>query len=198
MLQPRVLRLAIKSLFSRPYTTSFPKVEHHPPPGFRGRVRFDAEACIGCGACAEVCPSKCIEVADDLGQDKPVRTLIQDLDACIWCGQCERYCPTGEGIQMTEEFIATGRQPEDFEERVEKDLLLCEVCGEQLAPVDQIRWLARRVGPLAFANPTLMMLSARDLGLVGKSVSAKDGVVHRSDRLKIQCPKCRRETAWKA
>ena len=198
LLQPRVLMQALRAIFSRPYTTDYPAVDYRPPAGFRGRVRFNAEACIGCGACAEVCPSKCIDVVDETDCDSPTRTLIQHVDACIWCGQCERYCPTGEGIRMTNEYVATGRRPEDFEECVEKELLLCEVCGERLAPVDQLRWLVRRLGPLAFANPTLMLMAGQDLGVVEKPVRTEGKHVQRADRLRIQCPQCRRATALKA
>jgi formate hydrogenlyase subunit 6/NADH:ubiquinone oxidoreductase subunit I len=198
LLQPRVLKQALRSIFSRPYTTDFPESDYQPPPGFRGRVRFDVDACIGCGACAEVCPPKCIDVIDDIRRDQPRRTLVQHVDACIWCGQCERYCPTGEGIRMTDEYIAIGSCAEDFEERVDKELLLCEVCGERLAPVDQLRWLVHRLGPLAFTNPTLMLTAGRDLGVVDKPVRAETGTWQRSDRLRIQCPKCRRVTAMNA
>ena len=198
LLQPRVLKHALWAIFSRPYTIDFPNVPYQPPPGFRGRVRFDADACIGCGACAEVCPPKCIDVVDESDCDSPKRRLIQHADACIWCGQCERYCPTGEGIQMTSEYIQVGYKPEDFEERVEKELLMCEVCGECLAPVDQLRWLVRRLGPLAFTNPTLMLMAGRDLGVVEKPVKSESETVQRADRLRIQCPKCRRATALHA
>ncbi len=198
LLQPRVLLQALRAIFSRPYTTDYPNVPYEPPPSFRGRVRFDAAACIGCGACAEVCPSKCIDVIDDEQADPPKRTLVQHVDACIWCGQCERYCPAGTGIQMTNEYLAVGFKPEDFEERVEKELLLCEVCGELLAPVDQLRWLVRRLGPLAFTNPTLMLMAGRDLSVVGEPVKTERAIVQRADRLRIQCPKCRRATALNA
>jgi formate hydrogenlyase subunit 6/NADH:ubiquinone oxidoreductase subunit I len=198
LLQPRVLIQAVRALFSRAYTTDYPKVPYEPPPGFRGRVRFDPQACIGCGACAQVCPPKCIDVVDDETTHPPKRTLVQHVDACIWCGQCERYCPTGAGIKMTSEYIEVGFRPEDFEERVEKEMLLCERCGERLAPVDQLRWLVRRLGPLTFTNPTLMLLAGRDLSVVEEPVKTEGTTVQRADRLRIQCPKCRRATALHA
>jgi hydrogenase-4 component H len=194
-LQPRILSHLIQAVLSPPFRTRFPAEPVEPGAGFRGRVRFHEANCIGCGACAEVCPPKCIDLIDDLDATPPKRRLVQHLDACIWCGQCERYCPTGEGIKLSSEYDCVGFAPEDFEEQVEKDLLLCDLCGSVLAPVDQIRWLIRRLGPLAFANPTLMMFHGRDLGLVDEGVRSDGGDVQRSDRLALQCPKCRRKTA---
>jgi hypothetical protein len=77
-------------------------------------------------------------------------------------------------------------------------LLLCEICGQCLAPVDQLRYLVRRLGPLAFTNPTLMLTAGRDLGVVSQPVKTEGETVQRADRLRIQCPKCRRETALHA
>jgi len=198
LFQPRVLWQALRAIFSKPYTTKYPDVPYTPPPGFRGRVRFDAAACIGCGACVEVCPPRCIDMVDDTDASPPKRELIQHADACIWCGQCERYCPTGEGIKLTSEFVEVGFRPEDFEERIDKELMLCEICGESLAPVDQLRWLARKLGPLAYANPTLMLTAGRDLSVVGEPVKTEGETIQRADRLRIQCPRCRRATALNA
>ena len=99
---------------------------------------------------------------------------------------------------MTNEYIEVGYQSEDFEERVEKELLLCEICGQRLAPVDQLRWLVRRLGPLVFTNPTLMLMAGRDLAVVEAPVTASVSTVGRADRLRIQCPECRRATALDA
>ena len=198
LLQLRVLKLAFKSLFSRPYTTSFPGAPYEPIAEFRGRPRFSEQDCIGCGACAEVCPAKCIDQVDDIKDDNPMRRLVQHLDSCICCGQCERYCTTEKGIRLTNEYDFVGFAPEDFEERVEKELLLCECCGCVIAPVDQIRWLARRLGPLAYTNPTLMLVSQRELAVVDQGVQTDSDSAVRSQRLSIQCPKCRRKTSLTA
>jgi hydrogenase-4 component H len=194
-LQPRILSHLVQAMLSPPYRLRYPAEPVEPVTGFRGRPRFDEANCIGCGACAEVCPPKCIDVIDDLDASPPTRRLVQHLDACIWCGQCERHCPTQVGITLTDEYDSAGFAPNDFEERVEKELLLCELCGATLAPADQIRWLIRRLGPLAFANPTLLMYHGRELGLVDEGVRSGSDDVLRSDRLALQCPKCRRKTA---
>ena len=51
------------------------------------------------------------------------------------------------------------------------------------------------LGPLAFANPTLMGVRGRDLGLVAGDVAPHPDDVTRIDRLAVQCPRCRRKTA---
>ena len=120
-LQPRILAQVARALISPPFPKRFPSEPLEPVEGFRGRPRFDESGCIGCGACAEVCPPKCIDVIDDIEATPPKRRLVQHLDACIWCGQCERHCPTRQGIRLTSEYDCVGFAPEDFEERVEKE-----------------------------------------------------------------------------
>jgi len=197
-MQPRILKQAVKAVFLPAFTTRFPAEPFIPQDAFRGRPRFDADGCVGCGACAQVCPSKCIDVIDDLDSSPPRRILVQHLDACIVCGQCERYCPTREGIRMTREWDFAGFGPEDFEERIEKELVMCEICGDLLAPADQLYWLAERLGPVSFANPTLAMFSGQRLGYVEQGVSNSSVTTLRSDRMAIQCPKCKRQTAGAA
>ena len=197
-LQPRVLGQVVRAVVSPPYRSRYPQQPHVPVAGYRGRPRFDEAGCIGCGACAQVCPANCIDVVDDLQAVPPVRRLVQHLDVCIWCGQCERHCPTRQGIRMSNEYDCVGFAPEDFEESVTKELVLCEICGEVIGTADALRWLARRLGPHAFANPTLMMMTSRALGFVGRGLRSASDETARADRLAIQCAKCRRKTALAA
>lgn len=194
-MQTRILKQAIQAAFSPAFTTRFPAEPFEPQEAFRGRPRFNPDACVGCGACAQVCPPKCIDIIDDLDSSPPRRILVQHLDACIVCGQCERYCPTQNGIRMSHEWDYAGFAPADFEERIEKELVMCEICGDLVAPADQLYWLAEKLGPASFANPTLAMFSGQRLGYVEEGVKNPSESTLRADRMAIQCPRCKRKTA---
>jgi formate hydrogenlyase subunit 6/NADH:ubiquinone oxidoreductase subunit I len=198
LFQFRILKLALTSLFTPAYTTTFPKRPYEPIKEYRGRPRYDKDNCIACGACAEVCPSDAIDVVDDTQAKPPVRRLVHHLDTCIQCGQCERYCTTEKGIKLTNEWDYVGFKREDFLEKTEKELLLCEGCGCVIGPLEQIRWLVKRLGPLAFCNPTLMLTAHRELDVVDAGVPATAAYPARARRVNIQCPRCRRKTALSA
>lgn len=184
----RELKEAIKSLVSRPYTTRFPYKPATPvPKGFRGKPVFSEDDCVGCGACAEVCPVGVIEIKDDKPTAK--RTLTQILDLCIYCGQCERNCITEKGIQLTEEYDMATYDRTTLRGEIEKGLSLCECCGEIIGPTDHIRWIAERVGEAAFTNPTLMLTL-----LETKEIPPKPPIPRRADRIRILCHKCRKVT----
>jgi ferredoxin len=46
-----------------------------------------SDECIGCGACAAVCPTEAISESGD--------KYVIDKEKCIECGACEGECPVG-------------------------------------------------------------------------------------------------------
>ncbi len=52
------------------------------------KINFEKE-CYGCGACAEICPKKCITMKED---EKGFLKASIDLAQCIDCGKCEKVC----------------------------------------------------------------------------------------------------------
>jgi formate hydrogenlyase subunit 6/NADH:ubiquinone oxidoreductase subunit I len=188
----RELKEAIRSLFSKPYTTSFPAKPHIPFPRFRGKPVPDKELCIACGACAEVCPSRAIEVKENLDKTPSTREIIWHYDLCIFCGQCERRCTTEKGVTLSQEFdLATFDRASLFME-VEKELVRCEDCGAVLAPKAQLLWLINKIGPLSSGNFNLIYAAQKELQIAEDiaSPSLEKGNL-RPDLYRVLCPKCR-------
>ncbi|MFC2008798.1 4Fe-4S binding protein [Chloroflexota bacterium] len=117
-----ILKVLLRQLFQTPATNAFP-ARHAPksvkgfldkaakdpsivtppvkvPPGFRGKIAYDREKCIGCQLCVKICPAKAIEFIPD---EKKVKIYIA---RCCFCSQCNDVCPTN-CLTMTDEFLLT-------------------------------------------------------------------------------------------
>ncbi|MBI2875558.1 MAG: FAD-dependent oxidoreductase [Candidatus Tectomicrobia bacterium] len=74
------------------------------------QVDFNAEECLVCGRCAEVCPSDCIQMVDQEGREFQPKTLrepwligrgmLKDDSLCIRCGLCKEVCPVETGMSF--------------------------------------------------------------------------------------------------
>lgn len=190
----RELKEAIIALIRGPYTSAFPKQTHTPHQNFRGRPKFDQENCVGCLACENVCPPGAIAHKDVVKGGHVLRTMIHFSDTCIFCGQCEAACITKKGIQLSNEWELSHFDRKKCEESIDKELLLCEVCGEVVACSDHLIWIARELGELAYSNPTLYMTRLSELGISDQDVKSAVAFSSRSDRMKVVCARCRRKT----
>lgn len=192
----RELKEAIKAIVRGPYTSRFPRVPHQPFDAFRGRPKFYEDECVGCTACAQVCPAHAIDWQDDIKRKK--RILTVRWDTCVFCGQCEANCLSVTGIRLSRDFdLATTKRKELFQ-TIEKSLVLCECCGEGIAPHDQLIWVANKIRPLIFSNASLMLYYLQNKSLSDKEISRINEPALRSDRMLIICPKCRRKAIYKS
>jgi hydrogenase-4 component H len=197
----RELKEAIKALIKGPYTSRFPYEPHQPYDRFRGRPYFHEEDCTGCTACAQVCPARAIDYKDEIKNGRAKRILTVHWDKCIFCGQCEANCLTGKGIILSREFdLATTEKREDLKQTIEKEFVLCDCCGEPVVPYDQYVWVVKRLGPLVFSNSSLILfyLRMQDFSLKDSPVPKETPDFRRQDRIKILCPRCRREAVVKS
>jgi NADPH-dependent glutamate synthase beta subunit-like oxidoreductase len=84
------------------------------------QTAFTESKCIECDACIDVCPTHCLTIAPDPGEDEKVlrqqltapavnpkqavyvsgglpqtrRLMVKDEDVCVHCGLCAERCPT--------------------------------------------------------------------------------------------------------
>ena len=200
VLQFRILKEAIRAAFTGPYTQRFPFEPHKPAEAFKGKPEFHEKDCVGCTACAQVCPARAIAVVDEVENGKPIRKLVLRHDLCIFCGQCEANCITEKGIRLSNEFdLATLSNREEVKSTVEKELVVCQCCGENIAPREHILWVAKKLGPQSLSNTSLMLfnLQSKFLAKQKDSKVSKENLL-RADRIRVLCPRCRREVVIKS
>jgi CBS domain-containing protein/formate hydrogenlyase subunit 6/NADH:ubiquinone oxidoreductase subunit I len=187
----REIREALTSFFSAPYTTKYPAGPAASFAFYRGLPKYDKDFCVGCGTCAQVCPSQAIEVTDDVAAK--TRRLRVDYGSCIQCGQCQEKCITGKGIVNTEAYslsMADVKAPEVYE-TVEKEIVLCECCGEVIACRDHLLWIKERLGAKAYAHPNFLLAGQRLVTDV--SPSQPKSRLRREDQIKDACTACRQK-----
>lgn len=189
----RELREAITSVISKPFTTRFPYEPAPAPDGYRGKGQFNEDECIGCGACAEVCPADAIDKIDDTTASPPVRRLVRHDDICIFCNHCGISCTTKEGIECTPEYELSTLDRSTCERVIEKELLLCDMCGEVISTKEHLQWLARKLGAQRYTNPTLIMVGEERLDLASAEAERGDVEGSRGDIMRVLCPHCRRQ-----
>ena len=194
----RELKEAVISLFSPAYTSSFPRKEHEPFPGYRGKPVVDEQNCVGCLTCANVCPPLAITYSDD--KDRRIRTITRDYGKCIFCGQCQEHCITGKGVKLSDkiyDLAVTDRK--EVVEYQERELLLCENCNAVITTKDHLYYLHRKLGTKAFASILNLNMLNEKLKLEmpeNTKVEVKDGL-KRKDMFNILCPNCLRKVQLK-
>lgn len=111
------LTVTIRYFFSKPVTLRYPEVYYDLPERFRGaqvlkRHEDGKERCVGCGLCAEICPSRAIAMETSEGEDheKVVDSYVIDLGLCIYCGYCQEVCPV-HAVFLGQEFELTVTDP---------------------------------------------------------------------------------------
>lgn len=126
--------------FVKPATILFPAVQPYFPKKFRGPPRYDPETCIGCTACAQVCPSDAITVTEKNGK----RILEVWYGKCTFCARCEEICPT-DSIKLMEIYGTPSSNKFDFMSKVEHDMVKCSICGSYFETVKHVEWVIKKV-----------------------------------------------------
>ena len=187
--------MAVSSTLSgRRFTTRFPAEPCIVPEKYRGKVEFDLDSCVGCGACVNVCPTRALTQVDDIECDKPVRKITYRYDACIFCGNCSENCTTENGVSLSNTWDLAGLDRGAMAETHNFELQMCEKCGVLVGARKHLIWLYERLGPLAYTNPSLLLAKNDELHPGGEEAAPKAQQTERfrtRDFMRILCPKCK-------
>ena len=200
----RELKEAVTAVFSPRFTTKFPAEPCVVPPKYRGKPEFDNDNCIGCGACVNVCPTQALTQSEDLLASPPVRKITQRYDCCIFCGNCQENCTTEKGIKLSNKWdLATMDRNSTIETR-DYELVLCEKCGAIIGTKKHLIWLFEKLGPLAYTNPALLLVTSSELEESSQPIAPKSSLAgeparrsdnadgpRASDFMKALCPRCK-------
>lgn len=192
----RELKEAVIAVFSPRFTSRFPAEPCVVPEKYRGKPEFNLDACVGCGACVNVCPTKALSQDEIIQADTPVRRITLRYDACIFCGNCSDNCTTEYGIKLSNKWdLATMDRSETVESH-EFELQLCEKCGAIVGAKKHLVWLYEKLGPLAYTNPSLLIAKTKELSTTQPDVDKRRQLkigAEPSDFMRILCPKCKCE-----
>lgn len=152
------LALTFKHGVSPSVTRQYPKEKREPFPGSRGlhalvRNPDGKERCVGCGLCAAMCPSQCINIYTSEGDDheKVVDRYEIEVLRCVYCAFCVEACPYG-AVVLTDHYEYAGYTREEF--YYTKEMLL-ENWDKYMANSKGLDYLDRFWGPKSkdFALP---------------------------------------------
>lgn len=106
-------KVAMKNLFSKPSTENFPAVPKEAPEGYRGRIMFHPDKCIGCGLCIRVCSPGAITKIVEKQDDGDKITMEFDLSSCTFCQTCQDFCAKN-AIELLPDYAMIAEDPDDL------------------------------------------------------------------------------------
>jgi len=108
-----------RSLFKKRATVLYPEERDkvHLPEGYRGKLEYYEDKCIGCSLCYQVCPSLTIEMVPEdksrFPRNQAGRRPIFNIARCAYCAQCEDICPT-KAIHLTNQYEVIALDKKDL------------------------------------------------------------------------------------
>lgn len=100
-------------MFSKPSCDMYPFKESIAAEGYRGRISYDPDKCIGCGMCERVCAGGAISRTLEEVEEGTKITLTFNLGSCTFCAHCKDFCTHG-AIQLTQDYHMVATKEEDL------------------------------------------------------------------------------------
>lgn len=112
--------MTLKYMFKRPVTEVYPEKKKDMFTRFKGPTSFVVDQktgdhrCIACDLCAKICPSLCIHIDKERGEDKKFHLVNYKVDytLCSLCSLCIEVCPTDALTHAKDYELSTFSQSE--------------------------------------------------------------------------------------
>ena len=109
------IKEAVSKLLSKTSCAMYPAVPSEAAEGYRGRIIYHADKCIGCGMCERVCSGNAIERTIEKlpeGEGDKV-TLTFNLGSCTFCATCADFC-SKKAIEFSTDYHMIATKEEDL------------------------------------------------------------------------------------
>lgn len=117
----------------RTCTVQYPDERRELPPRFRGMLVNDVTRCIGCLACAKVCPVDCFTIEPEgKGRQRHAKRFVINFYRCCWCALCTEVCPT-DSLYMSQDYETV------YDSRAQ---MIRDFCQDPIPPGPSARELA--------------------------------------------------------
>ena len=126
-------------------TYRYPSERKPVPEGLRGRPEIVFDACIGCGACAHVCPPNALTVEEQ----EEMWKMKLFFGRCIMCGLCEEVCPV-DAVRFSEDYELASTTKEALEVEFQMRRVKCEACGAYFTTERALNYTLSEYGELAY------------------------------------------------
>ena len=117
-----------------------------------GKLRYDEDRCVGCGACAVTCPASAIEITEKAC----LRTFSHLHQRCIGCSRCVEACPE-EALEFMDELDLSKVLEPTPEEKIRSKLLICQGCKRGFIPELQAERMKRRAEERGLKLPDITL-----------------------------------------
>lgn len=104
---------ALTQLFAKTSCAMYPAAPAEAAEGYRGRIVYHADKCMGCGMCERVCSGGAITRTVEKVDEGDKITLTFNLGSCTFCATCADFCST-KAIEFTRDYHMVATKAEDL------------------------------------------------------------------------------------
>ncbi len=109
----KILKMAVRQVFKKPATISYPNGKMQIVDRYRGRLVYDPADCVGCNMCVRYCPAGALKIENEGTKENRKMKAYLNVGRCIFCCQCVDTCPK-KCISFSQDIDLSSLKKEDL------------------------------------------------------------------------------------